>query len=102
MFVVHRPLTAYAHPMDEEWQLRCHRCGKRFRTLQECWLCYEVPLAGEHSEARCCHKRCAEGGAQLRLMRSDFALRRLLESLLKPPLAALKDLPSPRRPWGSP
>jgi hypothetical protein len=105
MLVVTRRETDYGRPMDEELQLRCHRCGKRFRTLQECWLCYQPPAVGGRSEATCCHKRCAVGESQVRLLRADVGLQRLLASLLTPavPLAALKDEPRRiSRPWGQP
>ena len=104
MFIVTRPLGRDHRVMDEEWQLRCARCGRRFNTLQECYLCYQPPAAGAKSEAICCHRKCAQGEAELRLMRSDFALRQLLTPLVTPaiPVAALQDTPRRRMPWGTP
>jgi hypothetical protein len=99
MFTVTRPISrTYHHVQDEVLELRCHRCGRRFRSLQECYLCYPPPSPGARSEARCCHRKCAEGEAQLRLMRSDFALRQVLTPLVTPaiPVAALQDEPRTR------
>ena len=72
--------------------------------MSEAWLCYQAPEPGARSEARYCHKRCVEAGTQVRLLRADFGLHRLLESLLTPAItrALRKDLPGARRPWGSP
>jgi hypothetical protein len=101
MFVVHLPVSSYGHPMSEEWQLRCSACGKRFRSLSECFLCYEVPSPGARSQATCCHKRCA--GATTRLQRADYAFKSLLQALLQPTVPLAKDLPRRiGRPWGDP
>ena len=86
MMVVSRPISDYGHAMDEELQLRCHRCGKRFKTLTECWLCYEAPAAGARVEARWGHRKCVEGEGKLKLVRGDWALRRLIEALVTPPM----------------
>jgi hypothetical protein len=105
LFVIHRPVSPWGHEMTEEWQLRCSRCGKRFRTLTECFFSYEMPALGARSPATCCHRTCAAGEGQVRLMRADFALRRVLEALMKPAIAAaaLEDLPRRiNRPWCNP
>jgi hypothetical protein len=107
MFVVHRPVTNYNHPMEEQVELRCHVCGRRFRSLEEAWLAYPVPALGARAETRWVHRKCLPepaGADAPRLLRADFALRRLIESLARPVrrLAVLKDLPGPRRPWGNP
>jgi hypothetical protein len=107
MLVVTRPKTTYNHVMGEELQLRCSHCGRRFRSLEEAWLAYPVPALGARAETRWVHRKCLPepaGADAPRLLRGDFALRQLVESLVRPPIprAALQDRRGPNRPWGSP
>ena len=105
MLVVARPRhEGTAEAGGEVMQLRCQRCGRSFRSLEEAFLTYEPPAVGAKAVTHWCHKKCVAGEAQVRLVRGDFALKRLIESLVRPsiPLAALHDRPSPRRSWGDP
>ena len=102
MIQVTRPRREGSEADAEVWQLRCSRCGKRFTTLAQAYLCYERPAVGGTSEPHWCHKTCVADGATVRLVRADFGLKRLLETLVKPAIPVVKDLRTPRRPWGNP
>jgi hypothetical protein len=79
-------------------------CDKAFSSLQLAFLAYAA-TPGRRSQSRWCHKRCAETrklfGANLRLWRADYFLKRWLTELLAPDIApaAMKDLPRRIGPW---
>ena len=78
------------------------RGGRRGLAVAQAYLCYERPAVGGTSEPHWCHKTCVADGATVRLVRADFGLKRLLETLVKPAIPVVKDLRTPRRPWGNP
>ena len=103
MLVITREQTRYGHPLDECLGLHCSRCGKHFTALEEAYLAYECPPVGGQVEPCWCHKKCGAGEGPVKMVRGDWALRRLIESLVQPaiPRAALQENRA-RRPWGSP
>jgi hypothetical protein len=104
MLVVVKEETVYGHDMGDQVRLCCSHCRRRFARLEEAFLAYEAQAGKSAVEARWCHKRCVAGEATVKMVRGDWAMRRLLEALLTPPItrALRKDLPHAKRPWGNP
>lgn len=83
---------------NEDETLVCHVCRKPFASLETAWLASRTTGGTAIWTHRSCidgHAQAVLGASEFRLRRGDFAMKAVIETLLRPPIsqAALRDWP---------